>query len=187
MDHKGTKILKTPRLLLRRLTPADGKEMYEAWAKDPRVTKYLTWTPHTSPEATEALLKLWEKEYEKPDYYQWGIVFDGKLAGSVSVVRIDERSEWAELGYCLGFDFWGKGIMTEAAGAVIDFLFEEVGVNRVEIVHAVKNPASGRVAKKCGLTKEGTKREAFKSAWGEFLDLSHWGILKSEWEKRKNP
>ena len=102
-----------------------------------------------------------------------------------SVVRIDERSEFAELGYCLGFDFWNKGIMPEAASAVIQYLFEKVGFHRIGIWHAVKNPGSGRVAQKCGLTFEGTKRY-FKSATGEYLDISDYGILKSEWEMMRS-
>lgn len=72
--------------------------------------------------------------------------------------------------------------MPEAAKAVIDYLFAEIGVNRVGISHAVKNPASGRVAQKCGLTFEGTKREYFKASTGEFLDISDYGIIRSEWE-----
>ena len=75
-----------------------------------------------------------------------------------------------------------KGFMPEAAKAVIDYLFAEIGVNRVGISHAVKNPASGRVAQKCGLTFEGTKREYFKASTGEFLDISDYGIIRSEWE-----
>ena len=71
--------------------------------------------------------------------------------------------------------------MTEAAKAVIRFLFEEVGCHRVVIRHAVKNPASGRVAQKCGLTYEGTHREAFKNSNGDFLDIAEYAILKDEW------
>lgn len=56
-------------------------------------------------------------------------------------------------------------------------------MNRVGISHAVKNPASGRVAQKCGLTFEGIKREYFKTSAGEFLDISDYGIIRSEWEK----
>ena len=76
--------------------------------------------------------------------------------------------------------------MSEAAKAVIDYLFAEIGVNRIGISHAVKNPASGRVAQKCGLTLEGTKREYFKNSNGEFLDISDYGIIRSEWEKQNN-
>lgn len=85
-----------------------------------------------------------------------------------------------EIGYCIGFDFWNKGIMAEALGAVIDFLFKEVGVNRIEIAHAVNNPASGKVAQKCGLTYEGTKRQFYKSADGKLQDIAFYSILKSE-------
>ena len=83
----------------------------------------------------------------------------------------------------MGYAYWNQGIMPEAAKAVIDYLFSEIGVNRVGISHAVKNPASGRVAQKCGLTFEGTKREYFKTSSGEFLDISYYGIIRSEWEK----
>lgn len=113
------------------------------------------------------------------------IEFDGKTIGSISVVWLDENSEHAELGYCIGYDYWNKGIMTEAAKAVINYLFAEIGVNRVCISHAVKNPASGKVAQKCGLTFEGTKREYFKTVSGEFLDISVYGIVRREWEAIK--
>ena len=85
----------------------------------------------------------------------------------------------------MGYAYWNKGLMSEAAKAVIDYLFAEIGVNRVGISHAVKNPASGRVAQKCGLTFEGTKREYFKTSTRKFLDISDYGIIRSEWEKLK--
>ena len=189
LTHKGTKTLKTERLKLRKFTPDDAVPMYENWACDERVTRYLTWLPHKSPEETKQILSAWCASYENLNYYNWGIEYEGKLIGNISVVILNEKSEWAELGYCMGYDWWNKGIMTEAAKAVIDFLFSEVGVNRVEISHAVKNPGSGRVAQKCGLAFEGTHREYFKSASGEFLDISDYGIVRSEWEKqnKKNP
>ena len=112
--------------------------------------------------------------------------YEGTPIGNISVVRLSEKSEHAELGYCMGYAYWNKGFMPEAAKAVIDYLFAEIGVNRVGISHAVKNPASGRVAQKCGLTFEGTKREYFKTFEGEFLDISDYGILRSEWEKEKH-
>ncbi len=85
----------------------------------------------------------------------------------------------------MGYAYWNKGFMPEAAKAVIDYLFSEIGVNRVGISHAVKNPASGRVAQKYGLTFEGTKREYLKTSTGEFLDISDYGIIRSEWKKLK--
>lgn len=181
LTHIGTQTLKTERLTLRRFTHEDAKPMFETWANDERVTKFLTWEPHGTLEVTKDIVDLWVKEYEEPDRYNWVIELEGKIVGSISAVIIDERNERTEIGYCLGHEFWGKGIMTEAAGAVIDFLFKEVGFNSITITHAVKNPASGKVARKCGLTLEGVRREFFKSNSGEFLDIAVYSILKSEW------
>ena len=185
LTHKGTQTLHTERLTLRRYTVEDAQQMYDNWAKDPRVTRFLTWPPHESPQATAELLSQWTAAYIAPSNYNWVMEYEGQCIGTISVVRISDRNESAELGYDLGFDYWNKGLMTEAAKAVIDFLFEEVGCHRVVIRHAIKNPASGRVAQKCGLTYEGTERDSFLSRDGEFLDIACYAILREEWEDTK--
>jgi RimJ/RimL family protein N-acetyltransferase len=185
LTHKGTQTIKTERLILRRYSESDAREMFDNWANDGRVTRYLTWKPHGDIDFTKKVLTDWVGKYENMKFYNWGIELDGKLIGNIAAVRQDERSEQAEIGYCIGYDYWGKGIMTEAAGAVIDYLFGEVGFNRVSLWHSVKNPGSGRVAQKCGMTYEGTERSGFKSNDGEFLDHAHYGILKSDWEIRR--
>lgn len=181
ITHKGTQTIHTERLILRKFTVDDAQAMFENWASDEKVTRYLTWCPHESPEATRQLLEIWCAAYKNLNTYNWVIEYKGTPIGNISVVRFSEKSEWAELGYCIGHAYWNKGIMTEAASAIIDFLFSEVGVNRVGISHAAKNPASGRVAQKCGLAFEGTKRAYFKTAAGDFWDISDYGILKSDW------
>lgn len=183
LTHKGTQTIHTERLTLRKFVFEDAKAMYENWAKDERVTKFLTWPPHENLETTQYVLSMWCDDYKNDNFYQWAIVYEGKVVGSISVVRISDENELAELGYCLSYDYWGKGIMTECAKAVINFLFEEVSVNRVSICHAVQNPASGKVAKNCGLEFEGTHTEEFKTRWGEFLDISYYAIVRKEWEK----
>lgn len=185
LTHIGTKEIKTERLILRRFKPEDAEAMFDTWANDERVTRFLTWEPHGTLDVTEYIIDLWIKDYEKENTYQWAIEFEGKLIGSIGCVETNESNECGEIGYCIGYDYWGKGIMREAAKAVIDFLFREVNLHRIEILHATKNPASGKVAQKCGLTYEGTKREYFKSASGEFLDIAIYSILRREWECRK--
>lgn len=181
LTHKGTQTIKTERLILRRYEISDAEMMYENWACDARVTKFLTWEPHKSADASRALLEMWCEDYFKLDNYNWVIIFKGQAIGSITVVRHNNRDEFAEIGYCLGYDYWGKGIMTEAVQAVIDFLFREVGFNRISIEHAAKNPGSGKVAQKCGMKLEGTKREYFKAQSGEFLDINEYSILRSEY------
>lgn len=185
ITHKGTQTIKTERLILRKFTVDDAQAMFDNWANDERVTRFLTWCPHESPEFTRQLLENWCAAYDNLNTYNWAMEYKETLIGNISVVRLNESCEYAELGYCIGYDYWNKGFMSEAAKAVIDYLFTEIGVNRVGISHAVKNPASGKVAQKCGLTFEGTKREYFKTAAGEFLDISDYGILRSEWSEMK--
>ena len=184
LTQKGTKTLTTERLTLRRFTREDAQAMYENWAKDERVTRYLTWEPHRFPEETRQLLEGWCEAYDDLCIYNWAMELEGEIIGNISVVHLDEQSEYADLGYCMGYAYWNRGLMTEAVSAVIDYLFESVGVNRVGIVHATKNPASGRVAQKCGCTYEGTRRAHYKRH-GEFLDIAEYGILRSDWEAKK--
>lgn len=186
MTHKGTQDIHTKRLLLRKFSVDDATAMFKNWANDQRITKYLTWTPHQSVDETKSLLQLWCAEYDKENYYNWAIELDGEPIGNVSVVRFNDKSEWAELGYCMKYDLWNKGIMTEAVGAVINYLFAEINVHRVEIDYDSQNPASGKVAQKCGLVLEGTRRECYKSSNGKFSDICFCGITKSDWEKRRS-
>lgn len=184
ITHKGTQPLHTPRLTLRRFTTEDAEAMYAAWASDARVTRFLTWQPHESPQATRALLDIWCASYVQPDTYHWAIEKDGALIGDISVVRHSDKHKHAELGYCIGHDYWGNGYTTEAARAVIAFLFDEVGFHRVAICHATQNPASGRVAAKCGMTYEGTEREVFIAHDGTYLDIAHHAVLKQDWVRK---
>ena len=185
MEHKGTKELRTERLLLRRFTPADAQAMYDNWACDAQVTRFLTWQPHASPAATAALLAGWCESYARPSYYNWTLEYERRPVGNISVVRLDEETSCAELGYCLGRAYWGWGLMAEAASAVIGFLFDEAGVRRVCISHAVGNPASGRVAQKCGLTFVETRPQAYRTSDGRLHDLNVYAVTHDEWAAKK--
>lgn len=185
LTDRGTETLHTQRLTLRRFTVDDAEDMYRNWASDENVTHYLTWAPHKSPEDTRTLLTQWCENYSNPSCYNWVIEYEGSAIGNISVVELTKTSERAELGYCLSYEFWRRGLMTEAANAVIDFLFNEVGVNRVTIKHSVHNPASGKVAEKCGLHHEGILRAYSKTSTGELTDVSVWGITRSDWENAK--
>ena len=73
MKHIGTRKIETDRLILRQATSDDAQAMYRNWASDPEVTKYLTWPTYTDPEDARSILKIWEKDYEKADFYLWAI------------------------------------------------------------------------------------------------------------------
>ena len=183
MKHLGTVTLETERLVLRKTLDSDYEPMFRNWADDERVTRFMTWSPYESAEQ----LKNTYHQYlldsqQKKDFYDWKIVLKeiGEPIGSISIVNIREDIEEAEIGYCLGYSWWHKGIMTEAFERVIRFLFEEVGVNRITATHDPRNPHSGDVMKKCGLRYEGTSRQAGKNMQG-ICDVSRYAILKEDY------
>ena len=108
--------------------------------------------------------------------------YKGEPIGSISVVNFDDRVDMVEIGFCIGRNWWSQGIMTEAFQTVIDFLFGEVGVQRIEAGHDPNNPASGAVQRKCGLKYEGTLRRSIRSNQG-ITDKVVYAILKEEWKK----
>lgn len=153
-EHIGTQLIKTERLILRRALMQDAVDMFQNWANDPQVTKYLTWPPHKELQVTKNIIKQWIQNYDAPDYYQWMIVPKDSNApiGSVSVVRYDSDSDTAEIGYCIGKKWWNQGFTTEALQAVIRYLFEKAKISSIEARHDINNPASGAVMRKCGMT-----------------------------------
>ena len=184
MQHLGTKRIETSRLILRPHVMEDAEAMYRNWANDPEVTKFLTWSAYKSVDTAYEILDIWTKQYGDKTFYQWAIELKelGEPIGSISVVNIDDRVDMVEIGFCIGKRWWGQGIMTEAFQAVIDFLFGEVGVLRIEAGHDPNNPASGAVQRKCGLKYEGTLRRSIRSNQG-ITDKAVLAILKEEWEK----
>ena len=180
MNHVGTVELKTTRLILRRFVVEDAEMMYRNWASDPEVTKFMTWPAHGSVDISRMVLGSWVQEYDRNDFYQWVIEFEGEPIGSISVIHTAEDTESCEIGYCIGRNWWHQGITSEALGAVIKFLFDVVGMNRIQARHDVNNPNSGGVMRKCGMVYEGTTRQSDRNNQG-ICDSCIYGILRSDY------
>ena len=179
LKHKGTQILTTTRLTLRPFATTDAPAMFANWASDSEVTKFLMWPTHSSVSVSEAVLADWASHYAEPDYYQWAIVYDGRAIGSIAVVDHDDQVGKAHIGYCIGRNWWHMGMMSEALKAVMDFLFDEVGYQRIESRHDPRNPHSGGVMKKCGMKYEATLRQSDWNNQG-VCDACWYALLKSE-------
>ena len=182
MNHLGTKTLETERLILRKTIETDCEYMFYNWANDPRVTKFLSWAAYENIQQALDYQQYLIKNQQRDDFYDWKIVLKetNEPVGGIGVVKLREDIEEAEIGYCLGFNWWHQGIMTEAFRRVIQFLFEEVGVNRIVAEHDPNNPHSGDVMKKCGLQYEGTNRQAGKNQQG-ICDVVTYAILKQDY------
>lgn len=181
MNNIGTKTIETKRLVLRKFKMEDAEYMYNNWANDDDVTKYITWPTHSSIEVSKNVISRIVKDYEADNKYEWCIELkeNGEAIGDISAPRIFENIETVEVGYVLGKKYWNKGIITEALNAVIKFFLEEVGVNRIEAKHDINNPASGEVMKKCGMLYEETLKLAGKNNT-DFCELAVYSILNKK-------
>lgn len=182
MEHKGTVRLETTRLVLRRFRIEDTTAAFQNWTSDAKVTEYLRWPTHENIETTEAVLKMWIDGYQNNNFYQWAIVpkdNQNEPIGTIGVVDQKEELGICHIGYCIGSKWWNQGYTSEAFSAVIAFLFREVKAKRIESQHDPNNENSGKVMKKCGLTYEGTLRQADMSNKG-IVDAAMYSILTSE-------
>ena len=183
MRNVGTVQLETDRLILRGFEVSDAEPMYRNWAKDPEVTKFLTWPPHDNIKVSSDVLRDWISQYENDTFYQWAIVLkesEPEPIGSISIVRMDERIGMVHVGYCIGKKWWHRGITSEALSKLIRFFFEELQVNRVESRHDPLNPNSGEVMKKCGLKYEGTMKQGDWNNQG-ICDYSMYGLVAEDY------
>lgn len=179
MQHTGTPVLTTQRLILRPFCLEDAQDMFTNWASDPEVTKFLMWPTHTSITVSESVLADWVPHYAEADYYHWAITLDGRAIGSMAVVSHDDQVGKAHIGYALSRSCWHKGYTSEALQAVMDYLFDIVGYNRLEARHDPRNPHSGAVMRKCGMQYEATLRQSDWNNQG-VCDACWYALLKSE-------
>ena len=190
LKHKGTVILETDRLILRRFKTDDLEQIYHNCWSDPDVWKWTNYEPMDSIDEVCTLNNIftdhWFARYEKLDWYSWAIQLksSGEVIGRLSGIKPDERISQIELAYELGQKWWNQGLMTEAVKVVIGFFFYEVGFNRIYAAHAHENPASGKVMQKCGMVYEGTARQACKCNNGMF-DTVNYAILAKDFERNE--
>lgn len=138
--------IETERLILRPFAMDDAQAMFDNWASDAEVTKFLTWPAHGGVAETRAVLADWVGAQS----LEWAIVPKdrGEPVGSISVVR--DAGDEVEVGYCLSRACWGKGYAPEALRALLGWLFAH-GARRAFAKHDLENPNSGRVMQKAGM------------------------------------
>ncbi len=150
--------IESERLILRKPRVDDAPAIFAGWVQDPEVARHLTWRPHENVETTKAMLErvavAWEQGLRFP--FVIAVKNTHQLAG---MIEIRMESHKAELGYVLAKEFWGKGYMTEAVRALIDWAFQQPSMYRVYATTSVENFGSQRVMEKAGMQREGLLRK----------------------------
>ena len=185
MKHLGTKELETQRLVLRRFVINDAEFMYNNWANDDEVTKYLNWESHKNIDCSRNLLENLIPNYSNTNCYHWAIVLKeiNEPIGKINIDRYSDGIKTVHFGYCIGKKWWNKGFTSEALSTLIKYFFEDVNVNRIKSRHDPNNPNSGKVMIKCGMKCEGSKRQADWNNQG-VCDSVEYAILAEDYFKK---
>ena len=183
MSKKEPPIIKTKRLILRPFKMSDAGDVFE-YASDSEWGKYLVNIPQpfTLQDAEEFVARF--SDLASWDTFpMFATVLEDKVIGEVYLNGMDSEHERAELGYSLSSRHWGKGLILEAARAVIDWAFQKYNLNKIYSTCDPRNKRSLRVMEKLGMIREGLLRNHLK--WhGEFRDVVYYGILYHEWTSR---
>lgn len=175
--------LRTKRLTLRPFEERDAEDLY-AYAKDPRVGPVAGWPPHASLEESREIIRT---VFSAPNVFAVVEREHGAVIGSAGFVgrhRKELPGPDEELGYALHPDFWGRGLMTEAAQELIRWGFEELGLSTIWCNHYDGNERSHRVIEKCGFQYQFSQEEQV-----ELLNecrLTHfYALSRADWESRR--
>jgi aminoglycoside 6'-N-acetyltransferase len=174
--------LYTERLVVRAYTPADASR-YAAIRSDPDVARYQGWSvPFPLERAERFMADLQGVQAPPPGEWFSVAICDaasGEVIGDVAVHR-DGSFPTAEIGYTLEPAWWGRGLATEAVGAVIGWLFDTQGLRRIEAQTHPDNAGSIAVLCKLGFVHEGTKRLSYGPD-DDASDDAIFGLLRTEW------
>jgi ribosomal-protein-serine acetyltransferase len=121
------------------------------------------------------------RQYAEDQAFATIIFYAGRIAGSIGYNNIDWSNRKADIGYWLGAAYEGRGIMTRACRALVEYAFHELRLNRVEIYCAVDNHRSRRIPERLGFRQEGTHRQA-EWVHDHFKDLVSYSALAAEWK-----
>lgn len=150
--------LETPRLRLREPVVEDAAAIFDAYTQDAAVARYTSWSPHRSLDETREFLDQYcEVGRKAGTVFSWLITMsEGGYAAGMIDFRLTACR--AELGYVLAQRYWGHGFMTEAAGAVVEWVIAQPEIHRVWATVDLENVASQRVLEKVGMVREGVLR-----------------------------
>lgn len=179
-------MLECERVCLRKMLFEDVSDMYE-YAHLDEVTKYLTWDPHPDIEYTKAYLRCISQRYRTGGSLDWAVIDkkSGKMIGTCGFAAIDFYNNSGQIGYVLNPKYQRQGIAAEAAGAVIAFGFDVLGLERIEAIYMVENLPSRKVMEKCGMSFEGIRRSAARVK-GNYCDIGVCAITRTDHEARRS-
>jgi ribosomal-protein-alanine N-acetyltransferase len=147
----------TNRLMIKPAVMADAQVVYEQYASDSDVAKYMTWSPHTDVSETVAFLRRCEQAWADGSAFPWTL-WTKDEGHFVGVLEMRIRPPVADVGYALSRRWWRHGLMTEALRSLVEWALAQPEIYRVWATCDIENLASSRVLERAGMTREGILR-----------------------------
>ncbi|MEO3944308.1 GNAT family N-acetyltransferase [Gorillibacterium sp. CAU 1737] len=182
--HIGTQPLETARLQLRAFRLEDAQDMFMNWMNDKEVQSNYGEPVYETISSVQEIVRQWISSYSHDDFYRWAILLKetNQVMGQIAFCEVNRNHHYADLEYCIGARFQGKGYATEAVDAVIRYTFEKTGLNRLQAFHRGNNLPSGSVLRKSMLRYEGTLRESFfYPDQKAYDDRVYYALVKSDY------
>lgn len=167
---------------LKQLQPEDADDLF-ALTESSRdyLREWLPWVDGTkTAKDSQTFIDVTLKQAAKDNGFQTGIWYRGRLAGVAGFHAVDSFNRTTSIGYWLGKDFQGKGIITKSCRALIEYAFTKLHLNRVEIRCGVENDKSCAVPERLGFQLEGTIRDG-EWLYNHYIDHKVYGMLKADW------
>lgn len=171
---------------LQLLQPQDSSELFRLVDKNRKhLRKWLPWVDNiTSSLQYHSIIPSWLKQYADNNGFQAGIRFRGKLVGVIGLHSIDWHNKQTTIGYFLAEGYEGNGIMTKSVQALLNYIFFNLYLHRVEIRCGILNKKSRAIPERLGFKQEGLIREA-EFLYDHYHDLIVYGMLSQEWFHKK--
>ncbi|PAF36048.1 RimJ/RimL family protein N-acetyltransferase [Terribacillus saccharophilus] len=169
------------------LEPQDSDKLYQLIdSSREHLRQWLPWVDqNTAVEHSRQFIQHTLDQFASNNGFTAGIWYQGALAGVIGFHKIDWQNRSTSLGYWLGEEYTGLGLMQKAVSKSLDYAFLELRLNRVEIRSAIGNVRSRRIPEKLNFTLEGTIRQAEKLVYG-YVNHNVYGMLLEEWEAKEN-
>ena len=182
MKFPEIKELYTGDLILRKVRREDASLYYQRIGSREQVTRYMLFNAHTDISESVASVEKALARYETGKCYRWAIALeeDNTIIGIVELLRFDEVENTCSFAYMIGDAFWGRGFGTQALKAVLDFGFEQMGLNAVEADHMAENFAFGAVMRKAGMAYVRTEEGKYEKN-GTIHDAHVYRITREMW------
>jgi ribosomal-protein-serine acetyltransferase len=175
-----------PGIELRQYDMSDAAMIFELVNRNRDYLRlWLPWVDLThSVEDVRAFIARAEKQLDVNKGPNCGIWLDGRMVGNIGCHPFDWPNRNCSIGYWIDAGDQRRGLITRCCASLLDYLFDNVGLHRVEIRCGTGNMRSCAIPQRLGFTREGV---CFQAEWvgDRWVDLVVWGMLEHDWRKRR--